>query len=879
MSRYCDYSLDSILSAAEHWRDNCLLRDGSALGEGAVWTLQNLKELHQHFTQNPDESTRDFLTKLEDQLRPASNDTKKLAAELLWLMFLFVRKSGMKQATKVDQIARVWSWSGEKLDETQPRLAESLSEGIGRTGTAYNTRRWAEFAYLIDIIIAFKQEDSQGKSELIIDPWSFSEWLDTFEEHGRPQSRHIIKFLLFPDYFERISTGSHKREIVNAFHGKNLKRITNFTEIDKEIFEIRQELEEKYGTKEIDFYLPPLRALWKKDDAPTASDETGVEDQIEEYETRRFWLIAPGKGASKWDEFYKQGIIALGWDEIGDLSDFDSRESIQSKLVETYTQGGGKKTNDSLALWQFAHEMRPGDIVIAKKGTSEYLGFGEVASEYQYDNSRSSFKNVRLVNWKAKGSWAEESGPIVLKTLTDITKYPDYVERLKAMLGFGDAMVSLGDIAYWWLNANPKYWSIDDYEVGQEQSYTTRNEKGNKRQKYDYFTQVKPGDLVIGYESSPVKKVAAVFEITKGLHIDDEDGQEKISFTIKKFFPSHQRHSWEALHNLPALSNCEVLRSNQGSLFKLEKREFEALSSETSGKSLPKYTLDDALAEVFIEEEKLRSILYSLTNKKNLILQGPPGTGKTFIAKRLAYLLFQVKDPSRIEMIQFHQSYTYEDFIQGFRPDGTGFRLKNGVFYKFCKMAKNDANNQYVFIIDEINRGNLSKIFGELMLLVESDKRGPEWGVSLTYSDESQEPFFVPSNVHLLGLMNTADRSLAMVDYALRRRFAFVDLEPGFGSPAFHDYLLDHGASEELIAKVVNKMSLINDRISKDTTNLGKGFCIGHSFFTALSSRIQLDSDWFEHIVRTEIEPLLREYWFDDPAQADSMVKDILLAN
>src|SRR5690606_1428410 len=185
------------------------------------------------------------------------------------------------------------------------------------------------------------------------------------------------------------------------------------------------------------------------------------------------------------------------------------------------------------------------------------------------------------------------------------------------------------------------------------------------------------------------------------------------------------------------------------------------------------YTLDDALDGLFLSRDQFTYILDQLGRKRNVILEGPPGVGKTFIAKRVAWALLGEKDPSRVEMVQFHQSYAYEDFVQGWRPaEAGGFDLRNGIFYEFCERAAgDDPERPYVFIIDEINRGNLSKVFGELLMLIEGDKRGPDFAIPLTYSRAREERFYVPRNLYVLGMMNTADRSLAMVDYALRRRF------------------------------------------------------------------------------------------------------------
>ncbi|VVN66616.1 hypothetical protein PS726_00134 [Pseudomonas fluorescens] len=289
------------------------------------------------------------------------------------------------------------------------------------------------------------------------------------------------------------------------------------------------------------------------------------------------------------------------------------------------------------------------------------------------------------------------------------------------------------------------------------------------------------------------------------------------------------------------------------------------------------YSIQDALAELFIPESVFRNMVGRLRRKKNLILQGPPGVGKTFVAKRLANALMGIKAPHRIGMVQFHQAYSYEDFIQGYRPSGTGFHRKNGVFHDFCKRAKRDSENDYVFVIDEINRANLSKVLGEVMMLMEGDKRGPEWAVPLTYSKSPDEKFFVPSNVYLVGLMNTADRSLSMVDYALRRRFAFMDISPGFETVQFKEFLRKRGVVESTIDRLSQDICTLNEDIRLDKANLGEGFCIGHSYFCPDASQSgPLEIEWYHEVIHSEIIPLLREYWFDDPSKLEDWAQRLL---
>ena len=233
----------------------------------------------------------------------------------------------------------------------------------------------------------------------------------------------------------------------------------------------------------------------------------------------------------------------------------------------------------------------------------------------------------------------------------------------------------------------------------------------------------------------------------------------------------------------------------------------------------------------------------------------------------------KAKDRERLGFVQFHQSYAYEDFVEGYRPTETGFELRSGKFVEFCRQAEQDPNQDYVFIIDEINRGNLSKILGELMLLIEGDKRDRQWAMPLA---SGREKFFVPPNVYLLGLMNTADRSLAVVDYALRRRFAFIDLAPNLNSPKFKAHLVSRGISAGVVETVIARIGLLNAEIVEDVTNLGPGFAIGHSYFCSDLMAGESDHAWYERIIRTEIVPLLREYWFDAPRKVDAWSAQLL---
>lgn len=431
---------------------------------------------------------------------------------------------------------------------------------------------------------------------------------------------------------------------------------------------------------------------------------------------KKYWMYAPGENSRLWEEFYKQGIMGIGWDELGDLKQYDSKEAMKQKMKVEYGQEYSYK-NSGFATWQFANEINIGDVVFVKKGLKKIIGRGVVESGYVFDSNRSEYKHIRKVKWTHNGEWDHE-GQTVLKTLTDITSYTDYCRKLEDLLG-ADEIIS-------------------------------------------------PDDETTIYDD---------------------------------------------------------------------------------------YGKDDFLNEVFMDEQRYLTLKNLLLKKKNIILEGAPGVGKTYLAERLAFSIIGKKDTSRVKIVQFHQSYSYEDFIMGFRPTDKGFELKTGAFYDFCKEAEPD-DKEYFFIIDEINRGNLSKIFGELLMLIESDKRGK--GVRLLYRDEQ---FAVPDNVYIIGMMNTADRSLAMIDYALRRRFSFFEIGPAFESTGFKKYQGDK--ANKKFDNLVQVVIELNNEISKDPS-LGDGFRIGHSYFC---TKDIVDNDWLNSLVEYELLPLIKEYWFDEPSK------------
>lgn len=470
--------------------------------------------------------------------------------------------------------------------------------------------------------------------------------------------------------------------------------------------------------KEYEYHsFPELSyCAWKNNqETPDEPATNRVDSNVKEID---YWIYSPGDNACMWDEFYNLGIMGIGWDDVTDLKEFTSKEEIKNYMKKVYDPSYSYK-NNAHCLWQFANEIKIGDVIFVKKGMHKIIGKGVVTSEYIYDSARETYKHIRKVEWTNKGEW-EHPGQAVMKTLTCISPYPDYVQRLLSLFA--------------------------------------------------------------------------------------EDILEETSEQIEIKYPP--------------------------------------------------YTKDDFLNKVYMDEDTYNTLTELLEAKYNVILQGAPGVGKTFAAKRLAYSIMGQKDTSRVAMVQFHQSYSYEDFIQGYRPSKDGFELVNGAFYKFCKEAEEDNERPYFFIIDEVNRGNLSKILGELMMLIEKDKRGEK--IKLLYSNEW---FTVPQNVRIIGMMNTADRSLALMDYALRRRFAFFDFAPAFSSEGFKNYLSEKDSPK--LEKLIAAVESLNSTISTDES-LGDGFRIGHSYFCTDD---EITDEWLKSVVEYEVIPLIKEYWFDEPTK------------
>lgn len=700
-----------------------MLGDGRSVIDPAtsIWTTEAAEDLRARIEDNPIIGTdQGQWVKLDQQLQGATREVILLAAEIVFLREHALRS--VRPQTRRAHLDTVLAHLDSPVTISEP-MSTWLDRPAGSAGfepgSWYNGALWLHIVWASTFVRYWNELSADQREAARTDPWELQRVMLASGD-DRSDIRNALQFLARPDVFEPISSASMKKRIRDGLANRIGGSTGNTPDsIDRDLLAIRAALTREFEDP-FHFWTSGVAELWDASHDNSATQDAAA-DALAEPRSRHFWLYSPGPQASEWSEFSASGIMAIGWDELQDLSTYPSREAIRQTLDTEGT--GGSMKNAVLAVWQFQNEIAVGDIVYAKRGRREIVGRGEVTSAARFEPDRTSYRHVRTMKWTHAGSW-EHPGDAVTKTLTNITPYHDYVEKLE--------------------------------------------------------------ELITG---------------------EDEP---------------------------------------------------EVLDTPTQ---LPAYDQAAFLNEVYLPEERYERLRSLLARKKNVILAGPPGVGKTFAAKRLAFSIMGVKDPSRVQMVQFHQSYSYEDFMMGYRPTETGgFALTEGPFYRFCEKARADDNDRpYFFIIDEINRGNISKIFGELLMLIEADKRGHD--IRLLYKNET---FSVPTNVHIIGMMNTADRSLAVLDYALRRRFGFFEMTPGFKSEGFTR--LQKEASNPMFDRLVATVVDLNKTIADDPA-LGHGFAIGHSFLSGPSGQ-DADEAWLYSVVEDELIPLLDEYWFDEPTRA-----------
>jgi 5-methylcytosine-specific restriction protein B len=680
-----------VHKAAETWSARCLIADRSVfLDDRNLWTPELLDELDRRFVQNLDEGEGDFFEKLEAQLKDGSAECHQLMAEVIWIIMLF--QARITPGRKRESVRRIWSWSGAELSSDNALLADEVLIGLGSAGTAYNTHRWREVVFLIGAAREFKRRNRESRESLLQDGWAFAEWLWSQPGAANRQLPHILSHLLFPDLFERISSGRDKRLILAAFDEtpeKELRR-WNAVKIDRALLELRRRFEANRGGP-IDFYDDEFANDWR----------TSV----------RTWLLSWNPQNWEWS-------------------------SLQEDRART-------QAGETVSLpWRCSSTApREGDhVYLARVGVDPrgVVAFGTIA--------RASYEAPHYDPAKAEQGETSRSIDAEFNDIRDAEH---------------DPIVSLAELQ----------------RQAPDQTWTPQSS---------------------GIEVKP-----------------------------------------NAAHVLARLW--------------------------AGGRREPAAAASPPITPITIDAGE----------PLNLLLYGPPGTGKTYRVQQHYMPLYREGDTSRHEFVTFHQSYSYEDFIEGIRPimvSGViSYEVRPGVLRRLCERARNDLGHRYALFIDEINRGNIPKIFGELITLIETDKRAryDEHGrmvsgleITLPYSGER---FSVPANLDLIGTMNTADRSIALLDTALRRRFQFEELlpVPGAIKGAADGLILDDEGGDVDLRKL---LSVLNQRLAH---LLHRDQTIGHAVFTKVR-----DFAGLRRVIAREIIPLLQEYFYDDWGQIRLVLGD-----
>ena len=661
----------AITAAGKQWVNRCLVGDRSMFGEEEISTRGNFDELEKWFVLRPDAGEGSFYEKLEIQMAEAPPDARKLMAEVLWALFLF--PSNITEDTKRNGILRVWTWSGDLLDPEHPMLSDAVLDGIGSAGMGVNTNRWREINYIIGLGQAVKGVRPPQRAELFSDYDRFMGWIDEVPMDGNRQFRHMLRYFLFPERVERMSTNSDRRKVLIAFGVATRREMTKWSDrqLDDAMLRLRGEQEAQYGTTELDFYLEPLRSRWLSGNDPDPAEDEENDDPVQVAEPEAAY---PRKPASA------RNLILYG------------------------PPGTGKTYRLQQLFAQYTDQ--PADL----------------------DRTTWEMQLVSRYGWRA----------VIAAALADLAQ-PSKVIGLEA-----HRLVQAKAKQRKRTNVRSTLW-------GYMQSHTPLE-----------ITSVKVADR------------RAPFVFVKS---DDSD--------------------WSVVADWQ--------------------------------------DVDAEAAELF-----------------DAWKAGP--------AK-------EARPARRYRLVTFHPSYTYEDFVIGLRPvvvddssgaAGTGFRMVDGVLKQICAEARGNPGKQYALFIDEINRANIAKVFGELITLIEPDKRarydaeghlvgGLEVQLPGTGSDEGDNELFgVPENMDIYGTMNTADRSIALLDIALRRRFEFEEVGPDYRVLDRRVEGVDLG---KLLATINDRLEFLADRDRR----------IGHAYFTKVASLNDLRVAF-----RRQVIPLLQEFFFDD---------------
>lgn len=901
MSTYSERDFTPILAAASAWAQQCLVQDGGILGGGAVWTAQNFADLDRYFVNQPDAGSGDFYQKLEGQMANAPSGAPKLMAELLWVLFLF--PSNMGPRSKRSGVEQAWNMSGERLDPDHPMLSNGVLAGIGSAGTAFNTMRWREVNYAISLFTAIKQMPTEDRATLVGDYDRLTDWLETMPRDGDRQFRHMLRYLLCPDRVERMSSNGDRRRVLAAFRVATARDMTPWTDrqFDDAMLALRRRLEAELKTQEIDFYLPPLVDQWRGSELSKGEPTAFTTFDLGYAELReRFLEQFPRFNSFRVEAIYVENERRYK-DELVQLFEQD----VSPLLAKADWPGAGDSAIDLLTRPLKHASNKPQNIVgwryvdvLRKLGPEQRATFGQLLNELIDPAAPIEDRVDRFVS--ELGRLVGDGQRVLPAAQRSIVGFYLTLADPQQFLFLKTAELQRAlrklDHEFSWSSG----W-LTGKDVSRVKSLATRvfERLEAEQWKPKDFLDVQGflwvataygsakvedgGDENEDAESTPEGRLAAN-RVPRNQILFGPPGTGK-TFHLQQLLKS--RYTEAAATVDPAAWRSEQIATHIVTL-----TWWEALGAalyELGGSAtVPQLSKHPYIVAVASSKGRTKAVNQTLwgvlqqhalveSNTVNITLKLAPfvfdkseesvwrlaGPWKDYLSDVIE-LVDEIKQgpmPAgepvrRYAFVTFHQSFSYEDFMEGLTPiadEETGsirYEIKKGVFLRLCERARLDPDHFYAMVIDEINRGNVSKLFGELITLIEVDKRaGAEHAVSLTLP-YSGETFSVPSNVDLIATMNTADRSLMGLDIALRRRFEFLEM------PAKPELLA--GVDVEGI-DIEAMLTVMNQRIE---VLLDRDHHLGHAYFMPLIADPSLKR--LGAIFRNQILPLLQEYFFED---------------
>ncbi len=808
MSRYCgDKDSKATLEAAEHWLQNGLLKDGSIFSEKSLWKLEHLEALDRYVIQRYDDSKRSFLEKFEDQLAPAASEVKQLAAELLWVKFLC--PSNISATKKKEVVQTIWNWSEDSFPNDSPWLQDAVLAGVGSAGTGYNTNRWREFVFVVKVMISLKQLTPSEREELLENGWDMAKWLENIPECDSRQFRHMMLFLLFSDNFERIFGGTDRRKIVAAFTGKSGAQVNTLSAlgVDRELAVIRKQQEETYGMTELDFYVPPMRDLWgdarnvawlltwNPDNWPWESmDADRAATHVGKTITIRWNCNNRNAAVGNKAYLIRTGVAPKGIIAIGNIV---TAPYEAPHYNEVKAEAGKTRWYVDVAFTRIQNPLADDPYL-----TSDDLG--KITIDQQVWSPQSSGIVIKQRSAGILEKLWEEVVETSLKPLSS-QEVPEIAEATNLIL-YGPP--------------------------GTGKTYTL----GKFIDRYSSQKQIISREAWLIQQLLDIRWFDAIFavlyDIKNKVKVKDIVSHEFIRLKARAMGRDRNvtQTVWATLQAHTSEKSKTVQYKNKSSPYVFDK------------------DMNSAWALVENWEEEC--------------------TDQVALAKALRKGPQKQSTHKRYEFVTFHQAYSYEDFVEGIRPvqdEESGeltYSVVPGVFQRIAQKAKADPGQRYAIFIDEINRGNIAKIFGELITLIEGDKRAvySEDGEKLSGMEltlpYSGSLFGVPKNLDLYGTMNTADRSIALLDTALRRRFNFQELmpDPGVISGSRGDGYIEDGEGG-----VINLRALLKAMNQRIRFLLNRDMTLGHAYFINVR-----DFAGLQNVLLTQIIPLLQEYFYED---------------